>query len=115
MAIQFTIIQKAHEKCPADGQPNNTIVIRAGSASTVERDPGEHVAKAYSKVMSSEKVGGIKTLSYPWGAHTRSRTSAQKAALNSGVRDWQKSLEKTAVFLKKLASSPHLIKLSEEV
>lgn len=115
MAIQFTIIQKAHEKCPADGQPNNTIIIGTGSASTVERDPGEHVAKAYSKVMSSEKVGGIKTLSYPWGAHTRSRTSAQKAALNSGVRDWQKSLEKTAVFLKKLASSPHLVKLSEEV
>lgn len=101
-------------KCPADGQPNNTIIIRTGSASTVERDPGEYVAKAYSKVMSSEKVDGIKTLSYPWGP-TPGQGRQPKAALNSGVRDWQKSLEKIAVFLKKLASSPHLIKLSEEV
>lgn len=43
---QFTIIQNAHEKCLADGQPNNTITIRTGSSSAVERDPGENMAEA---------------------------------------------------------------------
>lgn len=57
------LIQKAQEEHLADGQPNNTIIIQTGSSSTAERDPGEKVAKTDSKVMSSEKVDDIKTLS----------------------------------------------------
>lgn len=46
---QFTIIQNTHEKCLADGQPNNTIIIRRGSSSAVERDPAENIGRGVDR------------------------------------------------------------------
>lgn len=80
----------------------------------MERDPGENVAKADSKVLSSEKVDGIKTLSQPWWP-TPGQGRQPKAAQNSGSEIGRKVWKKNCSFSRKLASSPRLIKPSEEV
>lgn len=98
MAIRFTVIQKAYQERLADGQPNDTTIIQTGSSSTAERDPGENVAKADSKVLSSEKVDGIKTLSQPWWP-TPGQGRQPKAAQNSGSGLAEKFGKRTPVFL----------------
>lgn len=92
---QFTIIQNAHEKCLADGQPNNTIIIRTGSSSAVERDPGENMAKAWTKATSSEQGDDIQILPHPWWT-TPGQVYEPPAALNSGSEIGRK-VWKTAV------------------
>lgn len=89
---QFIIIQNVHEKCLADGQPNNTIIIYVGSSSAVERDPGENMAKAERKVTSSEKVDDVKILSQPWWT-TPGQVLQPHSSTEFRVRDWQKGLE----------------------
>lgn len=67
-------------------------------SSTVQRDPRENMAKAYSKVMSSEKVDGIKTLSYPGGPGPPGQGRQAKAALNSGSKIGRKVWKKLQFF-----------------
>lgn len=86
---QFTIIQNAHEKCLADGQPNNTITIRTESSSAVERDPGENVAEAWTEATSSEQGDDIQILPHPWWT-TPGRVYQPHSSTEFGVRDWQK-------------------------
>lgn len=89
---QFTIIQNAHEKCLADGQPNNTITIRTGSSSAVERDPGENMAEAWTEATSSEQGDDIQILPHPWWT-TPGRVYQPHSSTEFGVRDWQKGWE----------------------
>lgn len=89
---QFTIIQNAHEKCLADGQPNNTITIRTGSSSAVERDPGENVAAAWTEATSSEQGDDIQIFPHPWWT-TPGRVYQPHSSTEFGVRDWQKGWE----------------------
>lgn len=56
------------------------------------------MAKAYSKVMSSEKVDGIKTLSYPGGPGPPGQGRQAKAALNSGSKIGRKVWKKLQFF-----------------
>lgn len=94
---QFTIIQNAHEKCLADGQPNNTIIIHTGSSSDVEIGPGENMAKAERKVSCLKKLMISKYFLIPGGPH-QVKYYNPTAALDSGSEIGRKVWKTTGLF-----------------
>lgn len=95
---QFTIIQNAHEKCLADGQPNNTIIIHTGSSSMWKETLEKTWQRQRGKWRCLKKLMISKYFLIPGGPH-QVKYYNPTAALNSGSDIGRKVWKTTGLFL----------------